>query len=97
MKKSIIKYLLAITFALGALVLVAGNAAAENPAEQRDVIELEAGEADYVCSSGGIGSTSCSTSVGGGASGGSGSFGCSVTCSSGYYACCNAWHNKCQC
>lgn len=57
----------------------------------------ESGGDDYVCSSGGPGSIQCSTGVGGGAQGGSGSFGCSVTCTTGYYSCCNAWHNKCQC
>ena len=51
----------------------------------------------YTCTSGGPGSTSCSTSatIGGGKVGGGTS--CSVSCNSGYYACCNNYHNKCQC
>ncbi|MDR0700698.1 MAG: hypothetical protein LBG28_15990 [Tannerella sp.] len=48
---------------------------------------------DYTCSSGGPGSTSCSTS----AEFSGVATGCSVTCSSAYYACCNAYQNKCQC
>ena len=50
-------------------------------------------EDDYKCTSGGQGSLSCSTSV---TVNGSGTA-CEVQCESGYYACCNAFHNKCQC
>lgn len=39
------------------------------------------------CTSGGEGSTSCSAGAGG----------CSVTCSTGWYACCNANTNNCRC
>lgn len=39
------------------------------------------------CTSGGFGSTSCS----------SGSGGCSVSCATGWYACCNANSNNCLC
>jgi hypothetical protein len=66
-----------------------------------DVIKITSAQAEsgdsYICTSGGPGSTSCSTSVSGGGGGISGGTSCSVTCSSGYYACCNAYHNKCQC
>ncbi|MDD3687490.1 MAG: hypothetical protein PHE56_12075 [Bacteroidales bacterium] len=55
------------------------------------------GGSTYTCSSGGPGSTSCSVSTSGGGGGITGGTTCSVTCGSGYYACCNAWENKCQC
>jgi hypothetical protein len=51
----------------------------------------------YTCSSGGPGSASCSTGVNGGGGNISGGTSCSVECRVGYYACCNAYHNKCQC
>lgn len=51
----------------------------------------------YTCSSGGIGSTSCSTSVNGSVGNGGIGTSCSVECYSGYYACCNTMENKCQC
>jgi hypothetical protein len=51
----------------------------------------------FICSSGGPGSTSCSVSFDGGGGGINGGTSCSVECSTGYYACCNAYHNKCQC
>lgn len=51
----------------------------------------------YTCSSGGPGSTSCSVATNGGGGGITGGTSCSVTCGGGYYACCNAWQNKCQC
>ena len=54
---------------------------------------LASGESDYYCSSGGPGSTECEVSV----SAGGYDSGCHVTCDSGYYACCNAMENKCQC
>jgi len=47
----------------------------------------------YTCTSGGPGASQCSTSANIGGSG----TGCSVTCISGYYACCNNYENKCQC
>jgi len=40
-----------------------------------------------VCSAGGPGATAC----------GAGSGGCTVSCGSGYYACCNANNNNCSC
>lgn len=43
--------------------------------------------ADGGCTSGGTGATAC----------GAGSGGCNVTCGSGYYACCNATTNNCDC
>lgn len=58
---------------------------------------LASGESDYYCSSGGPGSTACSTSVSGTIDGTGLGTGCSVECSPGYYACCNAMENKCQC
>jgi len=45
------------------------------------------------CHSGGPGSTSCSAESGSLGGGGS----CSVTCSSGYYACCDDTKNECKC
>lgn len=45
------------------------------------------------CHSGGPGSTSCSAEAG--TLGGGGS--CSVTCSTGYYACCDDTKNECKC
>jgi hypothetical protein len=51
-------------------------------------------EGDYPCSSGGLGAISCSVSVN---VNGVLEVSCDVTCASGYYACCNAYHNKCQC
>jgi hypothetical protein len=59
-----------------------------------DIIALADNEGgNYSCSSGGPGSSSCSVSfVVAGAS-----TSCQVTCESGYYACCNAYENKCQC
>ena len=44
-----------------------------------------------VCSSGGPGSTNCSTSCI------EPPYGCSVTCGAGYYSCCDAERCKCQC
>lgn len=74
--------------------------------QQKPVFEVNALEnptsggtgGSYTCSSGGPGSTSCSVSSNGvfGELFGGGTE-CSVTCSPGYYACCNAYHNKCQC
>jgi hypothetical protein len=58
-----------------------------------NIIALADESGSYSCSSGGPGSTSCSTSSGIGNLGTS----CQVSCSSGYYACCNAYENKCQC
>jgi hypothetical protein len=56
-----------------------------------DIMALanENGSDNYTCSSGGPGSTSCAVS--------SPLSSCSVNCSSGYYACCNAYEGKCQC
>jgi hypothetical protein len=93
MKKKILVFLAA--FAL----MLAGSATYISA--QHDVL-MEAGNVDgggssYTCSSGGPGSTSCSVSTDGGGGGITGGTSCSVTCSSGYYACCNAWENKCQC
>jgi hypothetical protein len=64
-----------------------------------DIETLAYGESDdnYTCSSGGPGSSSCSVSVDGSVAGGGLSTSCSVDCTSGYYACCNAMKNKCQC
>lgn len=45
------------------------------------------------CHSGGVGSTSCSAESGSLGGGGS----CSVTCSAGYYACCDDTKNECKC
>lgn len=47
----------------------------------------------YPCSSGGPGSRSCSASVSGAGFGSA----CDVECDPGFYACCNAMENKCQC
>lgn len=47
----------------------------------------------YPCSSGGPGSRSCSVSVSGVGLGTA----CEVECDPGFYACCNAMENKCQC
>lgn len=60
---------------------------------------LAAGETDedYVCSSGGPGSYSCSVSSQIGVEPGELGTSCEVKCNPGYYACCNALHNKCQC
>jgi hypothetical protein len=52
---------------------------------------------DYTCTSGGPGSSSCSVSINGSIGGGGGGTSCNVDCISGYYACCNAMQNKCQC
>ena len=52
---------------------------------------------DYPCSSGGPGANSCSVNFSGGIKTGDFSTGCTVTCNPGYYACCNAYYNKCQC
>jgi len=41
------------------------------------------------CTSGGVGSTSCSVSNGNGS--------CSVSCGTGYYSCCNDTHTVCKC
>ncbi|MGB9610452.1 MAG: hypothetical protein ACPL7M_05720 [Bryobacteraceae bacterium] len=49
-------------------------------------LQLE-GFGGMACTSGGDGSTSCSPGGGG----------CSVTCGTGYYACCNADSNQCRC
>jgi len=94
MKKSLLKNLIALAFSLGALVFMAGDIFADSTWE--DDID-GGGSENYVCSSGGPGSTACSVSVGGTLSGSGGSTSCSVECGPGYYACCNAWHNKCQC
>jgi hypothetical protein len=55
--------------------------------------DSESNGGNYTCTSGGPGSSQCSTSANIGGSG----TGCSVTCISGYYACCNNYENKCQC
>lgn len=47
----------------------------------------------YPCSSGGPGSRYCSASVSGAGFGSA----CDVECDPGFYACCNAMENKCQC
>lgn len=60
---------------------------------------LAAGETDedYVCSSGGPGAISCEVSFTGGVKDAEMGTSCKVECGEGYYACCNALHNKCQC
>jgi len=59
-----------------------------------NVEALASGESDnFTCSSGGVGSSSCSTSASINGSGTS----CNVSCTGGYYACCNAMHNRCVC
>jgi len=55
------------------------------------------GGSDPSCTSGGPGATTCSIQVSGGIAGIGGSFECSVTCGSGYYACCSATAMGCNC
>jgi hypothetical protein len=50
-------------------------------------------DAPLICDSGGAGSTSCSTSCGGISTGKT----CSVSCGTGYHACCDFAQCKCQC
>lgn len=52
---------------------------------------------NFPCHAGGGGATSCSVNLSGGGGGGSVGFGCTVTCGSGYYACCNRYYNRCVC
>ena len=68
-----------------------------NPGDIKEPVEHDGGASSYTCSSGGPGSSSCTVSANIGIGDGSGGTSCSVTCNSGYYACCNAYYNKCQC
>jgi hypothetical protein len=56
-------------------------------------VEALAGESGY-CENGGKGSTSCSIAAGVEIAGGGVTSGCSVSCTSGYYACCTL---RCVC
>lgn len=51
-----------------------------NPILKENIEVLSRSEGSRLCSSGGAGATSCSYEYGG--------FSCSVSCESGYYACC---------
>ena len=90
MRKNVLKWMMAIVIA-GLMIATAG------------VIMAEAGGGgtDPSCNAGGPGSTSCEIEVSGGASGGpvglEGSFSCSVSCGSGYYACCSILRASCSC
>jgi len=95
MKNNFLKSIM-VLFLCGLMLANVNVMFAEHPSEQHlDLFEGGAGASGstYTCSSGGPGSTSCSVEVGAGG----GSTGCNVSCSSGYYACCNSYVNKCQC
>lgn len=91
-----------VLYLLAALFLCQLIAIAEGPNHELEVCDDEikengGGGDSYTCSSGGPGSSSCTVSANIGIGDGSGGTSCSVTCNSGYYACCNAYYNKCQC
>lgn len=100
MKKNILKGLMALS--LCGLLTMNINELFGRPYGIGDVaIKGRSDGTSIVCSAGGPGSSSCSTSstLSGdlGSSGGSISTSCTVTCNSGYYACCNNFHNTCKC
>ena len=59
--------------------------------------EQPGGGVDTSCDAGGPGSSSCTIRVEGSVVGSGGSFSCSVTCGSGYYACCSISKLSCNC
>jgi hypothetical protein len=59
--------------------------------------DASGGGTDPSCKSGGPGSTSCTLNVSGGIAGSGGAFSCSVTCGTGYYACCSLVSLNCRC
>jgi hypothetical protein len=86
MRKNVLKWIIAIVIA-GLMIADIG------------VIMAEAGGGgtDPDCNAGGPGATTCEIEVSGGVVGLGGSFSCSVSCGSGYYACCSLANASCSC
>lgn len=87
MKKIIFSSLVVMAVVAVSLIYSHGSLKSVAPTVQivlDDVESLASGE----CINGGEGAVSCASSGGGTIAGFGGSAGCSVTCSTGYYACC---------
>jgi hypothetical protein len=88
MRKKMLKWISAVLIAglliadIGVIIAAAGGPSSGN---------------DPSCDSGGPGAITCSIQVAGGIAGFGGSFECSVTCGSGYYACCSVSEMGCNC
>ena len=101
MKKQVLIYSFAVLSAI--LLNVAISSSSKDfklSASFADLVTLAVANSEetaFTCSSGGPGSSSCSVGVDGGGGGITGGVSCSVTCSGGYFACCNSYYNKCQC